>query len=379
MENESDTKAEVKKTLDELRDFAKAYTMEDIKNGNWFTSFLRYSLETYATKVNAAYFRAKYPGLPPDAVVDRQVALAQNYSAIEGGLTSTAYSAAIVATIGSGGGSSPLTLPGAVSSFVIDLFFTTQIQLRLAYDISVLYNFPVDMKDPEDLMNLLRVAFGIKAGEVLRTATKGTPEAVRQGVKAVIRGPVLAALKNLPLIGKYLLQRNIIKFAIPVIGIPISTAMNYWTTGRIGQRAKDIFRDRASIRESAKQIGAELSTEPSLLLRVIWMTISADGKTEDTEASLLRDLIEYFRTTEAAEDAVKEIELLINLDKEKLFEEIRSLSSATIKAELYRAACIAAAVDRSIHAKELAILAVLADVCGVTFDEKAIRQQAKAR
>jgi hypothetical protein len=374
---ENDPKADVKKAIDELRELAKSYTMDDIKEGTWFTSLLRYSLETYAKKANAAYFRAKYPGLPADAVVDRQVDLARQYSALEGALSAAAYTAAVAATIGSGGGASPLTVPGAVGSFVIDLMFTTQIQLRLAHDIAVIYDFPVDLEDPEDLLDLMRVAFGIKAGEALRSAAaKGAPEAVRQGVKAVIKGPVLALLKGLPVIGKYLLQRNIIKFAIPVIGVPLSAGMNYWTTGSIGTRAKDIFRHKASVRESAAHMHTALRDDPSLLFRVVWMVVQADEKVEAAEASLLRELIEQFRSAGTADAAIADFEALINLNQQQVFAEIGALPGS-VKAELYRAACVAAAVDREIHAKELDVLRTLAGACGVVFDEKEIRRLAK--
>lgn len=309
--------------------------------------------------------------------MDRRVDLARKYSAIEGGLSAGAYTAAVAATIGSGGGASPLALPGAVATFVIDLFFTTQIQLRLAHDIAVLYGVPINIEDPEDLLDLLRVAFGIKAAELVReAAAKAAPEAARQGVKAVIKGPVLAFLKGLPVIGKYLLQRNIIKFAIPVVGIPLSSGMNYWTTGSIGKRAKQIYRDKAAIRESASAMSAALSEEPSLLLRVLWMVTSADQRIDEREAELLRVVVEQLRAAGAADVALAEFESMVNLDRDRLLAEIRSAPD-TVRQELYEAACVSAGVDRQIHATEIAVLRTLADACGTRFDEADIRKKAK--
>ena len=88
-------------------------------------------------------------------------------------------------------------MPAAFATIVVDLFYTTRLQLRLAYDLSVLYEKPVNMDDPEDLYSFLRVAFGVKAHEVLRGAVaKVAPEAVRQGVKAIFTGGRLQLVKS---------------------------------------------------------------------------------------------------------------------------------------------------------------------------------------
>ena len=164
MADQESMKAEVSKELDELKDHAKQYSVDEIKSGAWFVKLLNYALETYAKRVNADYFREKYPHLPADAVIDRRIALARRYASVEGALSAGVYSLAVAATIGTQGGASPVTIPAAALSFVADLFYTTRLQLHLAYDISVLYGKPVDLEDPEDLYDLVRVAFGVKVG-----------------------------------------------------------------------------------------------------------------------------------------------------------------------------------------------------------------------
>ena len=67
-------------------------------------------------------------------------------------------------------------------------------------------------------------------------------------------GSTLAALKSLPVVGKHLLQRNIIKFAIPGITIPITTAVNWWTTQAAGDFAKNMLRKEAKIIETSQRI-----------------------------------------------------------------------------------------------------------------------------
>lgn len=221
----------VRGELRRIKGFTKDLDLDDLRQGTWFTKLLRFSLDQYVHEVDADYFRNKYPGLPADAVVQARIQTAARYASIEGGLTAGAYTGAVAATIGSGGGASPLTLPAAGISFATDLIFVSQLQLRLAYDIAVLYRVPLDLQDPEDLWKLIRVAFAIKSGEAGQVAIgKGVPMLVRPVIRKIFSGGTLAAAKSLPVIGKHLLQRNIIKFSIPAVGVPLSMAMNYWVT-----------------------------------------------------------------------------------------------------------------------------------------------------
>lgn len=368
-EHESTVKAE----LDELREEAKNYSASEIKDGGWFVRFLSYALRNYAEQVDAEYFKRKYPNLPPDAIVDRLIQLAQRYSAIEGGLTASAYSGAIALTIGSHGGASPVTLPAALASFTVDLFYVTRLQLRLAYDLSVLYGFKIDLDDSEDVYDLLRVAFGIKAGEALRSGiAKLAPEATRQGVKYVAKGATLAWLRALPVVGKYLLQRNIIKFAIPVISIPISAGFNHYSTGAIARMARQIYRDKAAIRERSRKDAVAGAADPLLMLQVVYLAAKSDGSVQAEESWLLNDLTRAFCEHEDGVEAVAGFQEAIELDQGEVLRRVVD-APPEMRDGLYEAAVYAVAVDHKVRRKELAFLRQLAPACGRVFDEKAIK------
>ena len=194
----------------ELREFVKGLSPDDIKSGGWFTKLVAQGLSAYTEKVTWQYFQEKYEGVPADGIVDQRIKMAARYAAIEGGLSASAYTVAIVATIGSLGGASPATVPAAVATFMVDLAFITQLQLRLAYDIAVLYRVPLDTSDPDDLWKLIRVAFTIKSGEFVREGViKAVPPLMRQMIKKSYSGAVLAAARGLPFVGKQLLVRNV--------------------------------------------------------------------------------------------------------------------------------------------------------------------------
>ncbi len=363
----------VQKDLTDLKGEAGNYSPKDIKDGSWFVRFLAYALENYAETVDAEYFQRKYPGLPVDAVVDRQIALAKKYSAIEGALSAGAYSAAVAATIGTGGGASPVALPAAGVSFVADMFYTTRLQLRLAYDMSVLYGCPADLQDAEDVADLIKVAFGIKAGEAFRSAiSRLSPEATRQGVRAMVQGSTLAWLRALPVVGKYLLQRNVIKFAIPVVAVPINAMFNSYSTGSIADAARRTYRDKAAIREFAGKVHQDVGDAGLLILKALLLVIQADGEVSAEESWVLKDLTELYLEQDDGEEIVETFSDIVALNTDEVLEAVGD-SQRELKAVVYRAACHVAAVDHKIHRKELAILKRLADACGQTYDARAIK------
>jgi hypothetical protein len=222
----------------EIREFIKGLSPDDIKSGGWFTKLSAQALSSYTDKVDWQYFQERYEGVPADAIVDQRIKMAARYAALEGGLSAGAYSAAIVATLGSLGGASPATVPAAVATMMVDVAFITRLQLRLAYDVAVLYRVPLDMSDPEDMWKLIRVAFTIKSGEVVREGVvKAVPFIMRPVIKRFYSGAVLTAAKGLPFVGKFLLQRNVIKIGIPVVGVPLAVVLNRYTTLRGAARA----------------------------------------------------------------------------------------------------------------------------------------------
>ncbi|WP_240496194.1 hypothetical protein [Streptomyces torulosus] len=159
----------------ELKQFIKGLSTDDIKSGNWFAKLLAHAMSSYTEKVDWQYFQERYEGVPADAIVDQRIKMASRYAALEGGLSAGAYTATVVATLGSAGGASPATVPAAVTTMMVDVAFITRLQLRLAYDVAVLYRVPLDLSDPEDMWKLIRVAFTIKSGE---TVQKGVTKAV---------------------------------------------------------------------------------------------------------------------------------------------------------------------------------------------------------
>jgi len=370
----AEEKRAVQEEIDKIREFVKQLRLDDVKNGNWFEKLLAHSLRTYTQKVNAEYFREKYPNRPVDAVVQARIDLAARYAMIEGSLSSAAYAGAVVATIGSGGGASPLTLPAGAVAFIIDMTYLAQAQLKLAWDIAVLYNVPLDLDDPEDLLKFIKIAFTIKTGETVgNAAMKGVPAVIRPIIKNVFKGPTLRALKSLPVIGKYLLQRNIIKFAIPLVSVPTTAAVNYWSTKISGRHAKQVFRTEAKVREAAQRI-ADSTEEPEVLLWTIWYAMNANGTTSEQQ-HLIFDLLARTATERGVDsEALAELRDTIDIDSNAV---LTRLAQAHDAVAIYKAALTGVALGK-ITPRSHETLEKIATASGVEYDPKEATRVAEA-
>ncbi|WP_159802735.1 TerB family tellurite resistance protein [Arthrobacter zhaoguopingii] len=335
-----------------LREFIKGLSPDDIKSGGWFTKLCARALGSYTDKVTWQYFQEKYEGVPADAIIDQRTKMAARYAAIEGGLSAGAYTATIAATLGTLGGSSPATVPAAIATVMIDVAFITQLQLRLAYDVAVLYRVPLDLSDPEDLWKLIRVAFTIKSGEAVREgAAKAVPALMRPVIKRFYSGTVLTAAKGLPVVGKYLLQRNVIKIGIPLVGVPLAVVLNRYTTLVAGRHAQAVFRNEARVIELAKNL-SKRSQHPQLMLWVAWLVIMADRKISDDEALLIRHLVSLVRDEHQVVD--EQLSHLVDVDPAEVWGRVDAEPGDL--SDILDVANRVAAVDGAINAREEAII-----------------------
>jgi hypothetical protein len=357
-DNDADRKV-VEHERAELREFIKGLSPDDIKSGGWFPRLIAQSLSSYTHKVDWQYFQERYKGVPADAIVDQRIKLAARYAALEGGLSAGAYSAAIIATLGSLGGASPVTVPAAVATFMVDVAFITRLQLRLAHDVAVLYRVPLDLSDPEDMWKLIRVAFTIKGGEMVREgATKAVPVIIRPLIKKFYAGAVLNAARGLPVVGKYLLQRNVIKIGIPFVGVPLAVLLNRYTTLLAGRHAQAVFRNEARVIEIAEGL-SQRSRHPQLMLWVAWLVIKADRKIADDETLLIRHLVRLVRDQHQVVD--EQLANIVDIEPAEVWR--RLAAEPGDLSDILDVANRVATVDGPASARKRAIISELQDRC----------------
>jgi hypothetical protein len=343
----------------ELREFIKGLSPHDIKSGDWFAKLIHQGVKSYTDKVDWQYFQERYAGLPADAIVDQRIKMAARYAALEGGLSAGAYTAAVAATIGSLGGASPATVPAAVATMMVDVAFITRLQLRLAYDVAVLYRVPLDLSDPHDMWKLIRVAFTIKSGEIAQEGVlKAVPGVVRQVIKRFYSKEVLSAAKGLPFVGKFLLQRNVIKIGIPMVGVPLAVVLNRYTTLLAGRHAQAVFRNEARMIELAEGL-SKRSLHPQLVPWVAWLVITADHEIADDETLLMQHLVRLVRDQHQVVD--REFADLVDIDPAEVWRRLDA--EAGDLSDVLDVADRVAAVDGPVNAAERAVISELRDRC----------------
>jgi len=175
--------------------------------------------------------------------------------------------------------------------------------------------------------------------------------------------------------GRFLLQRQFLKFAIPVVGLPLSIAVNPWLATVTGSQATTIFRREARIMETARRITGQV-VDHSELFWVLWLIVKADGVVHDNERLLLKHVAALVGDLNSELSALAGLDLAVDFD-------LRSTASipqfvSQDKEALYQAGVAAAAVDGSIDANELSRLKKIADHCSVPFDATAVRKLAAA-
>jgi hypothetical protein len=351
---------DVKKDQDKLRNFVKGLSGDDIKSGNWFEKLIAHALGSYTDKATWQYFQEKYESVPADGIVDQRIKMASRYAALEGGLSASAYTGAIAATIGSLGGASPASVPAAIVTVMVDVAFLTQLQLRLAYDVAVLYRVPLDLSDPADLWKLIRVAFTIKSGEVAREGVaKVLPPLTRKVLKRFYSKEVLHAAKGLPFVGKFLLQRNVIKIGIPLIGVPVAVVLNRYSTLIAGRHARSVFRNEARVIEMASGLSAR-SRHPQLALLVTWLVIMADHKIADDEALLMKHLVRIVREDHDVID--EQLAQLIEIEPADVWRRIDAEEGDLT--DLLDVAERVASINGAVNPREQAIVDELRARCG---------------
>jgi tellurite resistance protein len=365
-DDEKDRKV-VEQERDELRKFVAGLSGDDIKSGGWFTKLCGYALNSYTEKVDWKYFQDRYEGVPADAVVDKRIKMAARYAALEGGISAGAYTATVAATIGTLGGASPATVPAAATTLMVDLTYITRLQLHLAYDISVLYRVPLDMSDPDDLWKLIRVAFTIKSGTTVKEGvSKGAAPLVRHLIKKFYSRGVLSAGKGLPYVGKFLLQRNVIKIGIPVVGVPLAVVLNRYTTLLAGRHAQTVFRNDARVIELAENL-MKRTQYPQLLLWVSWLVMTADGKSTDEETLLMQQLVRLARDKHQVVD--QDLADLVDLDPADVWRRLDAEPGDL--SELLDSAAKVAEVDGDLNKREQAVISQLRERCARTDAESA--------
>lgn len=219
---------------------------QGFKSGAWLLKLIRKSFGNYYERANAEYFREKYPRLDTDAIVKKLTSVASRNSAILGGVVGAAVStneilALLTAT--AGGVSLPANVAIAFAAIAAEAVLLVRMQLQLVANVAKLYGVPLDPEDPEDILTILAFAAGGSVAEVAgKAGMKIGGRLTEKAVRRYVSKQVLVALKSVGRkLGIKILQRTIIKYAVPVASMAIGAGWNYVATRAVGRIAKKHF------------------------------------------------------------------------------------------------------------------------------------------
>lgn len=188
---------------------------------------------------------------------------------------------------------------------------------------------------------------------------RAVPAVMRPLIKRFYSRGVLATARGLPVVGKYLLQRNVIKIGIPLVGVPLAVVLNRYTTLLAGRHAQAVFRNEARVIELAENL-SERSQHPQLMLWVAWMVIMADSKIADDEALLIRHMVRSVRDQHQVVD--EQLAHLVDIDRTEVWRRLDAESGDL--SDILNAANSVATVDGPVNPLEKAIISELGDRSG---------------
>lgn len=354
-------KAGILQEIADLKDTVQSFGVQAIKDGTWFNKFLKSCLLSYERKVmeqgGAAYLRGKYPGLPTDAVAGKLCELAEKHAAVAGGLSGATASAAVL-TAGAG-------IPAAITAVMAEVFYTVRLQLRLAFDLHLVYGIPLAADDPEELIRLFAVVYGVKVAEVGGLSVKALgPEVARAQLFRLIHGNtkvIQAAAKSVlgPRISRQVTQKAILKTAVPMVGVGISAGWNYATTRMMGARVRHGVRVSSALREETRrlqgQIGRNEQAEVAVLEGLMALAL-ADRDFDDKEREVY---LTFLKQLALPEEELERLAEQVDADLDAVCAALRSIQEAANRESVARVFCLIAAADGELHAAEQEVLARL--------------------
>ena len=364
--NSDEIRAGILAEINDLKATAQAFGWEAIKDGRWFNQFLTACLSGYHERViqqgGEAYLRSKYPGLPTEAVAAKLCEMAEQTAAIAGSLSGAAASGAVL-TAGA-------AVPMAVTAIMAEVLYTIRLQLRLVYDLHLLYGIPLDAADPEDLLGLFAVVYGVKLAEVggIGAKTLG-PEVMRAQLYRLINGntkAIQAAVRQVlgPRIARSVTQKGILKTAVPVVGVAISAGWNYTATRLMGSRVRQEVRIKAGLREEAKRLYTKLSSDELISLAVIEGLLAlaiADGQFDDLEREVY---LAFLRLLNLGAEQLNSLAAKVHADLEGVLAQLSTVDDPQTREAMGRCFCLIAASDGVLRPAEREVLGQLLNAIG---------------
>jgi uncharacterized tellurite resistance protein B-like protein len=364
-------KAQVSKEMEDAKTLAKTLSFEKIKSGEWFTKLLQQVVRAYDRNARATYFQKKYPGLPPDEIADILTSLTAKYAAIAGAIAGLAATADEIAVIGSAG----LTVPLFVGSIGAEILYLSNIQMRLVLDMSVLYDLQLDTEDPEDILLIFGYALGVAPAEAIGkelqvAARAATPKAIK---KVFSKGTLKALQKFAQGLGRTILQRDIIKYAVPGASVAVGSGYNYIATKSVGKIAKIHFKNRGKVTDELRAVISKQNIYDLAIPAAAMFMAQVDGSVSSKEMELYRAMLSRMSFEE---HTPADFNRLVS-EEHSILDAVSQIEDAELRKALIELLTLMAIYDGILANEEREFLTSAAERLGVSLDIEQVEKRAK--
>lgn len=284
------------------------------------------------------------------------------HATIAGGVTGAAVTSDQLLALPSGGA----TLLVAAGAVGVEMVYLSYVQMRLVLDLAMVYGQRLDPDDPEDVLMVFGYALGAAPAEAIgkfaqRAAASGTESAVR---RYIAKG----TLETLQVYGRKLglriLQRSVIKFAVPLASTAVGSSYNYLTTKSVGAIAKAHMRNRGRASEELRGLLVRQAEYALVFPAAVMQMAEADGVLRPREKDLYKAMLARMSFEEHNPE---EFDRLVR-DRELLLASLASIDDPGARHALIEALALMAIYDGELTASETEFLLAVADRLGIPVD-----------
>ncbi len=173
------------------------------------------------------------------------------------------------------------------------MLYLAQIQMRLVLDLSVIYDLQLDAEDPEDILMIFGYALGVTPTEMLGKGLQAAARAATKGAvkKYISKDTLKAVQKFASRLGFKILQRTILKYAVPVASAAIGSSYNYVTTKSVGRIAKAHLKNRGKVTDELRILVSRKNIYDLAFPAAVMYVAQVDGYFSQKEKELYKAML----------------------------------------------------------------------------------------
>jgi tellurite resistance protein/ribosomal protein L32 len=255
------------------------------------------------------------------------------------------------------------------------MVYLARIQMRLVLDLSVVYDLQLDPEDPEDVLMVFGYALGVAPTELLgAAASKAGGEVTKRAVKRFISKDVLKTVQRFAQkLGFKILQRTILKYAVPVASAAVGGSYNYVATRSMGEIAKTHFKNRGKFTAELQKLVSRQNTYELVFPAAALYVAHLDGELSAKERDLYKTMLSRMSFPEHTQ---AEFERLVD-DEANLIETAASIEDEELRRSLLDVLVLMAVCDGELAEEERAFLANIAGRLQVPLDLEKVEKRTR--